>query len=38
VKTTGGLIEFKVEGKFIHFNTIEDYNAFNWEYLSNNLK
>lgn len=26
--THGGIIEFKVPGKFIHFNTIEEYNAF----------
>jgi hypothetical protein len=24
-KSTGGLLEFNVSGKFIHFNTIEDY-------------
>jgi len=29
-KTTGGLIEFQHIGKFIHFNTIEEYNAFDF--------
>ena len=24
-KSTGGLLEFQVPGKFIHFNTIEEY-------------
>ena len=25
MKTTGGLLEFQIGGKFIHFNTIEEY-------------
>jgi hypothetical protein len=27
-KTTGGLLQFPVPGKFIHFNTIEEYQGF----------
>ena len=34
VKTTGGLIEFQLGGKFIHFNTIEEYQAFDYSTLS----
>ena len=26
-KTEGGILEFKIPGKFIHFNTIEEYQA-----------
>ena len=29
--TTGGIIEFQVMGKFLHFNTIEEYNAFDFK-------
>ena len=28
IKGQGGLLEFKIPGKFIHFNTIEEYQAF----------
>lgn len=28
--TTGGIIEFQIMGKFLHFNTIEEYNAFHF--------
>jgi hypothetical protein len=26
--STGGILEFRVEGLFLHFNTIEEYNSF----------
>lgn len=32
---TGGLIEFKVEGVFLHFNTIEEYQAFDYKLIEN---
>lgn len=28
--TTGGIIDFQLKGKFMHFNTIEEYNAFDY--------
>ena len=36
-KTTGGLIEFQIHGKFIHFNTIEEYQAFDFTSLQADL-
>ena len=29
--TSGGIIEFQIPGKFLHFNTIEEYNAFDFK-------
>ena len=29
--TTGGIIDFQISGKFLHFNTIEEYNAFDFK-------
>ena len=30
-KPSGGLLEFTIPGRFIHFNTIEEYQAFEFE-------
>ena len=35
-KTTGGLLQFPVPGKFIHFNTIEEYQGFTFNDLQAN--
>ena len=32
--TTGGIIDFALSGKFLHFNTIEEYNAFDFKELA----
>lgn len=32
--TEGGLVEFKIRGKFIHFNTVEEYNSFEFNHAS----
>ena len=32
--TTGGIIDFQLKGKFMHFNTIEEYNAFTFSELA----
>lgn len=31
VQVKGGLLEFILPGQLIHFNTIEEYQAFKWE-------
>ena len=32
--TTRGIIDFALSGKFLHFNTIEEYNAFDFKELA----
>ena len=34
--TTGGIIDFQLPGKFLHFNTIEEYNAFQFSEVVDN--